>query len=326
MKHPLFSPYQAENSCNLCGHREAWVIGVRDRLGKPLRTVLCQNCGLAWTDPQPSGEQIKTFYETEYRRQYKGSWRPKPKHAYRAGRVALERIHSLKNFIGSSGTLLDLGCGGGEFLYLLRQRGFDVEGVEPNQGYGEYARDELDLPVHVQFVTDEIPGDRLYDTITMFHVLEHLQTPSETVEAVARRLKPGGLFIIEVPNLKAHCHMPNNCWHFAHLFHFSAVTLELLGAAHGLERIASWTSDFGGNVTAVLRKGEGPTALPAAIAARENADHTFKLCKQHKVWKYFLRPMTYERLTRKYFSRWQERRAVQKMNHGKEALELLCPA
>lgn len=321
-KERLFSSCRTELACDLCGGHEGWIVGLRDRHGRPLRTVLCQNCGLGWTDPRPHQEAIQTFYQKEYRQQYKGSWRPKLKHTYRAGEAALSRIEQLAPFLTKGASILDLGCGAGELLYLLREEGYRVEGIEPHEGYASYAREELELPVQIQFLKGELPGERQYDLITLFHVLEHLEEPSRFIESAAKRLKTGGLLVIEVPNLKSPFQKPNSAWHRAHLYHFSAATLELIGAIHGLERIANWSSADQGNVTAVLRKGEGPPPF-ISVQARENAQRTYRLLQKRGLWNYLLHPTTHRRLIKKIALRLREWRAVQKFDNGREALDTL---
>jgi uncharacterized Zn finger protein len=76
--------------CNLCGGIEVSILSNRSRSGKPLQTVICQACGLVWSDPRP--HDARQFYEEEYRLSYKHTYSPKSKHVLRAGRVALYRI------------------------------------------------------------------------------------------------------------------------------------------------------------------------------------------------------------------------------------------
>ena len=111
--------------CNLCGAGEVAELGDKDRQGLPLRTVICQECGLVWTDPRPSEEEIKKFYAEEYRVRYKGTWQPKLKHVYRGGLVARARYATLRPFLRSGDVILDVGSGGGELVYLLRGLGYD---------------------------------------------------------------------------------------------------------------------------------------------------------------------------------------------------------
>src|SRR5215210_3503977 len=125
--------------CNLCGSREVEEIGQLDRNRKPLRTVICQRCGLVWTDPRPREEEIVNFYTEDYRLEYKGAYQPRLKHVYRAGRGAIDRYQRIKDLLNPEHNILDIGAGGGEFVYVMRRLGFDARGIEPNRGYAAYA-------------------------------------------------------------------------------------------------------------------------------------------------------------------------------------------
>ena len=62
---------ESSSTCPLCGSAEAAVAGLRDRQGRPLTTLLCLGCGLYRSDPLPSEEQLRAFYATQYRLEYK---------------------------------------------------------------------------------------------------------------------------------------------------------------------------------------------------------------------------------------------------------------
>ena len=62
-----------------------------------LRNVLCEESGLIYVDPVPF-ENTEEFYQTEYRKSYKGVHEPKSKHVYRAGKIALERMSRISSF------------------------------------------------------------------------------------------------------------------------------------------------------------------------------------------------------------------------------------
>ena len=180
--------------CNLCGGAAVSLLASHSRSGAPLRTVICVQCGLVWTDPFPHNP--RSFYEDDYRVSYKDAYSPKPKHIFRAGNVAVSRYRKLARFLPRSHTILDVGSGGGEFAYLLQSLGHDVWGIEPNRGYAEYSIREYGLNVYRGFVQDlKLPKtspqampstgqpsarsivNQVFDTITIWHVLEHTENP-----------------------------------------------------------------------------------------------------------------------------------------------------
>ncbi|MDR1546924.1 MAG: class I SAM-dependent methyltransferase [Deltaproteobacteria bacterium] len=247
-------------ACNLCGGVDAARLADRSRSGAPLRTVICRRCGLVWSDPRP--HDARAFYEESYRLSYKGTLTPKLKHVHRAGLTALSRLERLRALLPPSGAaLLDVGSGGGEFVHLMSRLGWQAEGIEPNRGYAEYSRRELGLAVEVGFVQDaRLTPDR-FDVITVWHVLEHTEDPSETLARLFRALRPGGLLAVEVPNVLSASQSPRSAFHEAHLFNFCPATLRQLAVKNGFRPLGADLSADGGNVLLTARKpaaGEGP--------------------------------------------------------------------
>jgi 2-polyprenyl-3-methyl-5-hydroxy-6-metoxy-1,4-benzoquinol methylase len=106
----------------------------------------------------------------------------------------LELIRKLR----PSGKLLEIGCARGEFLRVAREA-FDVYGVEPNPELAESASEVA--PVH-RDVIEHTPWSR-FDVVASFHVIEHVDSPASFIRAAAEKLKPGGLMVIETPNINA---------------------------------------------------------------------------------------------------------------------------
>lgn len=70
-----------------------------------------------------------------------------------------------------------------------------------------------------------------FDVISTHHVLEHLRNPAETMERLARWLKPDGILYAAVPNMAATGKPPHERFHFAHVHGYVRETFDLLGAA-----------------------------------------------------------------------------------------------
>jgi SAM-dependent methyltransferase len=99
--------------------------------------------------------------------------------------------------------LLDLGCGRGEWLKLLRDNGIAAKGVDSNQiCVNECAEQGLNTEYSdLESYLNSLPEGSL-GAITMFQVLEHLpfDVLLKTLRLILRALTPGGIFIGEVPN------------------------------------------------------------------------------------------------------------------------------
>ncbi len=212
-----------QHRCLLCKNTDITIISeVDSKTSAQLPVGLCETCGLVQQTPAPTEEALSQYYKQEYRLEYKQSYAPKPKHVYRASKIARQRINFLNESKIYSGRLLDVGAGGGEFTYLAHRAGFRSKGIEPNIGYSEYARNEYDCSV----ITAEINSIKeKYNIITLFHVLEHLPDPIKSFERLYNLLEENGVLFVEVPWIETNDASPRSIFFKAHIVYFSTATL-----------------------------------------------------------------------------------------------------
>ncbi len=306
--------------CNICGARDVDVLSARDRDGNDLRTVICNRCGLVWSDPRP--DDLGAYYERRYRLDYKGAFTPRLKHVYRAGRVAIDRYRKIAPFLKSGARVLDVGSGGGELLYLLASLGYPASGIEPNLGYAEYSRAQYGLSVDIGMVQDVDLDGEGYDVIMMFHVLEHTGDPAAVLARLRAGLRADGKLIVEVPNVEATCQAPRNRFHLAHLYNFNAETLRLLAARGGYEQTYLKVSPDGGNLLVVLARNDlrAPTE---PLEATTNAQTIKTTIRTHTALKHYLTPEPYRRALRKIARSRDEKRWSRRFRDGKALLDTL---
>jgi SAM-dependent methyltransferase len=89
--------------------------------------------------------------------------------------------------------LLDFGCGNGEFVEQCRLYGFTAAGVDRSTARMERNRGRI-------YPDLQALNGQLFHVVTLFEVLEHLEAPRPTLEALAPLLLPGGLLILETPD------------------------------------------------------------------------------------------------------------------------------
>ena len=178
--------------------------------------------------PRPTPEALSAYYAEAYRREYEET--STPAQAYRAQlSEARARVERLRPLLRDDASVLELGCSSGAFLDSVRPFAGVVTGVEPGRADRDWARASLGLDVQPDL---ESLGDRTFDRIVLFHVLEHIIDPVGYLAAILRRLTPGGRVVVEVPNVDdalvglyaVRAYLPFY-WQKAHLCYFSAATL-----------------------------------------------------------------------------------------------------
>jgi len=137
------------------------------------------------------------------------------------------------------GKLLDLGCGNGRYLALMRDAGWDVTGVEPDPVAAKTAQEEFGIPVTVGTLQDAGLPAGSFDAITLSHVIEHVYDPIALLSECRRLLKPEGKAVIVTPNIKSLGHRKFGIsWRGLeaprHLFIFSLTTLRVCCEMAGL--------------------------------------------------------------------------------------------
>jgi SAM-dependent methyltransferase len=242
----------------LCGASDVEVIGTRDRDGWPLRTTICRRCGLVWSNPRPGEAEVRRYYSSEYRLDYKGRVTPSLRHVARSARGALNRYRELAPYLSRGDRILDAGAGAGEVVYVLRRFGFDASGLEPDEHYAKHARESLDVPVVTGFVQDVGFAAESFDVITMYHALEHVEHPTAILARLRSWLTGRGVLVVEVPNVEARCMSPGHRFHLAHFYNFSRATLESLGRKAGFQPVKTTLSSDGGNLIGVFRVAPTP--------------------------------------------------------------------
>jgi 2-polyprenyl-3-methyl-5-hydroxy-6-metoxy-1,4-benzoquinol methylase len=98
--------------------------------------------------------------------------------------------------------VLDIGCGGGLFLSLLKHEGAQVLGIELSDSRAQYAKTRHGLETDKHPVESDYWQDgyaQYFDAVTLWDVIEHVNYPFQTLQSAVNVLKPGGLLLIDTP-------------------------------------------------------------------------------------------------------------------------------
>jgi 2-polyprenyl-3-methyl-5-hydroxy-6-metoxy-1,4-benzoquinol methylase len=310
-------------ACNLCGSREQDVVSRLDRYFGPLRTVLCRGCGLVFSNPMPTEDELRVFYTSHYRRDYHGSEVPRARAAARASQGAMMRLRTLAPFIEPGARTLDVGAGGGEFVTCMARNGYRAEGLEPNAAYAAYARREYGAAIHDVGWQDADLAAGSMDLITATHVLEHFRDPGEALRRFAQWLSPRGRLFISVPNVQNYHRSPLSRFHFAHLYNFNQHSLCLLAARAGLVPVKTW-EDEPTNVLFAVAAGSMP---PGQRSEDEQANYRRmrRYFDEQTAWRYYRRLQPYRRILGKLARRVGEHRDTRSLHSARDAVQQSLP-
>lgn len=208
--------------CNLCGSTEfKFLYQTRDRmLGLSGKFFLkkCKNCSLAFLDPQPSSFELKKYYPSKKYYAYNKSEKKGIVQILREYLIEHYYSPNLLSFLMSTfikkvpampsykknGKILDLGCGTGDTLFLLKKLGWETYGIDMDDNALETGRESglknLKLGTYKDLV--KYP-DNYFDAIRLYHVIEHLDDPFLCISLIKKKLKRNGELIVGTPNIKS---------------------------------------------------------------------------------------------------------------------------
>lgn len=137
-------------------------------------------------------------------------------------RAIKNKVKLINSYHKNKGTLLDVGCGTGDFLVEAQNQGWKTTGYEPNE-----AAKKLTNSKNVSTIDDLVSlSANSFDVITLWHVLEHVPNLEEYIKNLKKLLKPSGTLIVAVPNYKSYdaiyykrhwaaYDVPRHLWHFS---------------------------------------------------------------------------------------------------------------
>ncbi len=261
--------------CALCGGRER-----REcfRAGA-VAVVTCAACDLTYVTPRLT---LRALIERVYDASYWRSAQPRERgygdylgdaELYRA--TFARRVRALERWLPSPGRALDIGCGPGLFLDVLRAAGWEVAGLDPSAHARKAAEARLGRGVVRSGTLAEArfaPGS--FDLVTFWDVLEHVPAPLDALQRARALLAPGGRLIVETQDVRSlAARVLGSRWHHykhgEHLHHFHRGTLGRALRASGFEPLSMRAGPGGKYVRReflIERSARLAPALPGVLA------------------------------------------------------------
>jgi 2-polyprenyl-3-methyl-5-hydroxy-6-metoxy-1,4-benzoquinol methylase len=189
----------------------------------------CTSCNLVRTEPILDNNELEKYYSLPY---------------YGSGKAKFigvaETLTYVFNYIRASSILfnlrdrrespemanpgiLDIGCGRGNLLKIMKGMGCDCYGIERT----EFPKDDRPLDIHIyrENLEDISFAEGFFDAAIIWHVLEHVDNSILMIQETAHILRPGGILVIAVPNFGSfqagifrenwfHLDLPRHVHHF----------------------------------------------------------------------------------------------------------------
>lgn len=201
--------------------------------------VRCESCGFLFTNPRPFAEAIGGYYESTDYISHHDAGKDAMSRMYNGVRelTTQQKIKLLEKSVGQTGSLLDIGSGTGFFLSRSKAAGWKVTGTEPDTQARQVGQERVGERLF-ESIWDPYFNTRVYDAITMWHVLEHVHLLNETFDWLHEHLNPKGKLVIAVPNPESEdARVFKENWAAydvpRHLYHFTKKSMRELAGAHG---------------------------------------------------------------------------------------------
>ena len=235
MKHRII-PFE-EFNCTLCGHNEGISLFEWE---ENYQLIQCDQCEAV--SPSISLEDMASYIDETYSTDtyYEKLTREiLSQYEYRKKTFGEERYRYVVERLGlspSQSKILDLGCGAGYFLSVLKDRNIAHRGLEVTPHQVKFCI-EQGLNVASADLYEEQDG--AYDAIVMFDVLEHLSDPVALLKVVKNKLKDSGFCVAYTPNMHSVGYelmldKQNTLLPFEHLCFFNQKSFEYLASEVGL--------------------------------------------------------------------------------------------
>ncbi|MEQ9466877.1 MAG: class I SAM-dependent methyltransferase [Ekhidna sp.] len=196
--------YERLDNCPICKHTQFdnfMICNDHSVSGESFALVICRKCTLIFTNPRPVKEQLNKYYQSDQYISHTDKGNSLINIVYKLVRLyTLKRkVKLLSRYNETKGTLLDYGCGTGDFLNASRKNKWQAFGYEPD----DMAR-SIAIKKNPNALIDSLDNSpEELNLITAWHVIEHVSKLRETITTLRKKLKKGGHMILALPNYKS---------------------------------------------------------------------------------------------------------------------------
>ena len=231
------------DKCPICGsEKQHIVLEAKDHnvSNDQFKIVECDDCSFRFTNPIPTEETIGEYYKSENYVSHSGTKKGLVNKVYHIVRNrAIKQKENLAKRNSKGKSILDIGCGTGDFLGYCKTQNWKTLGLEPDESARKIALENNKVEAKELDYLYQIEENK-FDVISMWHVLEHVYNLNQDIEQYKKILKNDGTLIIAVPNCSS-----KDAGHYKsdwaaydlpiYLYHFRPENMKQLFANHGMK-------------------------------------------------------------------------------------------
>jgi len=164
----------------------------------------CDACQMIYLFPPFSVEEELSFYKREFEKYMEKrtgqdkDWSSPERHFICNQREVIRRMPFLESYLTEGQKILEVGCSSGFMLGALKDKGIDVYGLDPSEGFIQYVKSK-GIPVYKTLEELKENHDLIFDLIIHYYILEHIRNPVEFIRQYMGLLNDTGKMIFEVP-------------------------------------------------------------------------------------------------------------------------------
>lgn len=244
------------SNCPVCGSADINpLLTVKDHSVSKEDFVIwqCSNCSLRFTQDVPDESLIGSYYQSSDYISHSNTSKGLINQLYQKVRnyTLNQKADLIIGETAKRGKILDLGAGIGAFLNTMKEKGWEITGIEPDAGARQQAKNLFNIELQETNALAQLSANG-FDAITLWHVLEHVHQLHTYVERLKSLLRPNGKLFIAVPNYQSLDSSIYKLYWAAydvprHLYHFTPRAIAILMEKHGLKLISKkpmWFDSF----------------------------------------------------------------------------------
>jgi 2-polyprenyl-3-methyl-5-hydroxy-6-metoxy-1,4-benzoquinol methylase len=249
--------------CDFCGSNSLTFAYQPEGSTRGLKVFLCRHCGLVQSTPRIDRTEQRHMAAVSGGADW-GNVRYGKGFRTQAAMEALSRHAHLDDSIA----LLDVGSNRGRFAaaFLEAAPRAEITAVEPDERYADSCADLPRTRLIQSRIEDAALTDASFDIVHSCHTIEHLAHPFAALKEHARVLKPGGLLVLDAPNIAliGSDDILEEWFIDKHLYHFSETTLTRMIEAAGFTILERPDPRDSINLLIVAQKSGEPSTVIAA--------------------------------------------------------------